>query len=81
MANQLSNSGKYLHDRLRSVRQASRHHQSGKIINVGGVGGVVSAAYEQLRNAAEYTQEHLLRQRAMRRFYSRNISFVLKGCR
>lgn len=78
MANQLSNSGKYLHDRLRSVRQASRHHQSGKIINVGGVGGVVSAAYEQLRNAAEYTQEHLLRQRAMRRFYSRNISFVLK---
>jgi hypothetical protein len=78
MANQLSSSGKYLHDRLRSLKQSSKRRQTGKIINVGGVGGVVSAAYEQLRNAAEYTQEHLLRQRAMRRFYGRNISFVLK---
>lgn len=78
MANQLSSSGKYLHDRLRSLKQSSKRRQTGKIINVGGVGGVVSAAYEQLRNAAEYTQEHLLRQRAMRRFFSRNISFVLK---
>lgn len=78
MANQFSSSGKYLHDRLRSIKQSSKHGQTGKIINVGGVGGVVSAAYEQLRNAAEYTQEHLLRQRAMRRFYSRNISFVAK---
>ncbi|HEU5121427.1 MAG TPA: hypothetical protein VFT59_01155, partial [Candidatus Saccharimonadales bacterium] len=28
-------------------------------------------AYEQLRNAAEYTEEHLLLQRAIRRFYKR----------
>lgn len=52
MANQLSSSGKYLHDRLRSLKQSSKRRQTGKIINVGGVGGVVSAAYEQLRNAA-----------------------------
>lgn len=39
------------------------------------VGRVVSAAYEQLRNAAEYTQEHLLRQRAIRRYFARNVPF------
>lgn len=48
-------------------------------INVAGVGGVVSLAYEQLRNAAEYTQEHLLRQRAIRRFYTRNLQFMSKA--
>lgn len=76
MASQLNSTGKYLHDRLRSIKPDNKALTGGKIINVGGVGGVVSAAYEQLRNAAEYTQEHLLRQRAMRRFYSRNISFI-----
>ncbi len=46
-----------------------------QMINVAGVGSVVSAAYEQLRNAAEYAQEHLLIQNAIRRFYVRSISF------
>ncbi len=78
MVNQLNDSGKYLHDQLKLIKQSEQHRQTGKIINVGGVGGVVSAAYEQLRNAAEYTQEHLLRQRAIRRFYSRNLSFLIK---
>lgn len=38
-------------------------------INVVGAGASVTAAYEQLRNAAENTEEHLLLQNAIRRFY------------
>lgn len=38
-------------------------------VNIVGAGGAVTAAYEQLRNAAENTEEHLLLQNAIRRFY------------
>lgn len=38
-------------------------------INVVGAGGALTAAYEQLRNAAENTEEHLLLQNAIKRFY------------
>jgi hypothetical protein len=50
----------------------------GETIQVPGTGKVISVAYEQLRNAAEYTEEHLLLQRAIRRFYKRNFSFYVK---
>jgi hypothetical protein len=50
-------------------------NQQGTIIQVPGTGKAISSAYEQLRNAAEYTEEHLLLQRAIRRFYTRNLSF------
>jgi len=40
-------------------------------VHVVGAGGMVTAAYEQLRNAAEYADEHLLLQKAIRRFYKR----------
>lgn len=40
-------------------------------IHVGRVGKAIMSAYEQLRNAAEYTDENLLRQRATRRFFRR----------
>lgn len=40
-------------------------------IHVVGAGRTLTAAYEQLRNAAEYTEEDLLLQRAIRRFYKR----------
>jgi hypothetical protein len=40
-------------------------------VHVAGGGRTLSFAYEQLRNAAEYTEEHLLVQRAVRRFYKR----------
>lgn len=40
-------------------------------VHVVGAGGLVTAAYEQLRNAAEYADEHLLLQKAIRRFYRR----------
>ena len=38
-------------------------------VHVVGAGGTLTSAYEQLRNAAENTEEHLLLQNAIRRFY------------
>lgn len=40
-------------------------------VHVTGAGRTLTFAYEQLRNAAEYTEEHLLLQRATQRFYRR----------
>lgn len=40
-------------------------------IHVAGAGGVLTAAYEQLRNAAENAEEHVLLQRAIKRFFRR----------
>lgn len=49
-------------------RQANVSEQK---VHVVGAGATLTAAYEQLRNAAEYTEEHVLLQRAIRRFYKR----------
>lgn len=43
-------------------------------VHIVGAGGTITAAYEQLRNAAEYTEEHLLLQRAIQRFFKRLFS-------
>ena len=48
------------------AKRASIHAEK---VNVVGAGGTLTAAYEQLRNAAENTEEHLLLQNAVRRFY------------
>jgi len=48
-------------------------HSGDKRIEVPTVGRTVSGAYEQLRNAAEYSEEHLLLQRAIKRFYRLNL--------
>ena len=45
------------------------HQARAEKVNVVGAGGTLTAAYEQLRNAAENTEEHLLLQKAIRRFY------------
>lgn len=45
--------------------------KSAEKVHIVGAGRTLTAAYEQLRNAAEYTEEHLLLQRAVRRFYKR----------
>jgi hypothetical protein len=50
---------------------AAANHNDGEKIHVTGAGRTLTFAYEQLRNAAEYTEEHLLLQRAIRRFYKR----------
>jgi hypothetical protein len=47
---------------------ANSHAQK---VHVTGAGRALTFAYEQLRNAAEYTEEHLLLQRATQRFYRR----------
>ena len=44
-------------------------------IHVQTVGSKLSTAYEQLRNASEYAEDNLLRQRAIRRYFKRNLSF------
>ena len=68
-----------LRQQLEAARAHDEHiraqHASGQIIQVPGTGKAISSAYEQLRNAAEYTEEHLLLQRAIRRFYKRSFSF------
>jgi hypothetical protein len=67
--------GRYLADTLGQARQRSlqRQTQYAQVdkVHVVGAGGAVTAAYEQLRNAAEYAEEHLLLQRAIGRFYRR----------
>jgi hypothetical protein len=67
---------------VQQLEAATRHNQAirarnehGSILQVPGTGKALSSAYEQLRNAAEYTEEHLLLQRAIRRFFNRNLSF------
>ena len=58
--------------------QIRAQNAAGQRIQVPGTGKAITAAYEQLRNAAEYTEEHLLLQRAIKRFFKRNFSFFSK---
>ena len=44
--------------------------------HVQNTGHIVSSLYEQLRNASENTEEHLLLQRAIRRYYARTLPFI-----
>ena len=46
---------------------------SGEKISVPTAGMTVASAYEQLRNAADNAEEHLLLQRAIKRFYRRSV--------
>jgi hypothetical protein len=50
---------------------AAASQNTGEKVHVTGAGRTLTFAYEQLRNAAEYTEEHLLLQRAIQRFYKR----------
>jgi len=45
-------------------------------VHVANVANVLLFAYEQLRNASENIEDHLLFQRAILRFYTRNLSFT-----
>lgn len=71
-----------LHERLESAHNRNQatsvYNAQGQLIQVSGLGKALSSAYEQLRNAAEYTEEHLLLQRAIRRYYYRSLSFFSK---
>lgn len=73
---------------LEDIQAASRDKREDDAkadkVHVVGAGGLVTAAYEQLRNAAEYADEHLLLQKAIKRFYRRmfltqNTEFIRKS--
>lgn len=72
---QLNTLGKQLEQYILRARQQSAARladsQVGDKVHVAGAGGALTAAYEQLRNAAEYSEEHVLLQHAIRRFYKR----------
>jgi hypothetical protein len=61
-----------------ALRHAERYEndchardQKTDLFHVDGAGKTLSLVYEQVRNAAEYAEEHLLLRRAIRRFYAR----------
>jgi hypothetical protein len=55
----------------RQFYEVEKAKNSAEKLHIVGAGRALTSAYEQLRNAAEYTEEHLLLQRAIRRFYKR----------
>ncbi len=64
-----------LQSRLKAIQKKPEAQKSSTTIHVPGIGSSISTAYEQLRIAAEYTEDHLLIERAIRRFLIRNLSF------
>lgn len=73
--NSLNSIGQRFADALRGATKqndaAVVSHDNAQKVHVSGAGRTLTFAYEQLRNAAEYTEEHLLLQRAIQRFYRR----------
>lgn len=77
----LSQQGKLLAESLRRVdayESSLSAHRQKDTIHVPTVGSRLSTAYEQLRNASEYGETHLLQQRAIRRYLKRVLSFHTK---
>lgn len=72
---ELNSLGAQFATRLSDASDMRKAHESSVLksekVHVVGAGGTLTAVYEQLRNAAEYTEEHLLLQHAIRRFYRR----------
>lgn len=50
-------------------------HDSGEKLHVSGVAGTLYFAYEQLRNIAEYTEQHLILRATIERFLKRHMQF------
>lgn len=71
----LNSQGVRFATRLQAAQASLTAHTDSELrsqkVRVVGAGGTLTSVYEQLRNAAEYTEEHLLLQRAIRRFYRR----------
>lgn len=72
---ELNEIGKHFIDNIQYARGASeirkQKYEAEPKVNVIGAGGAITSAFEQLRNAAENTEEHLLLQGAIRRFFKR----------
>lgn len=72
----LSPVGLVLRDALHNIAtfdNIQRNTVQEQLIHVPDVGSEISVAYEQLRNASENIEDHLLFQRAILRFYKRSI--------
>lgn len=71
-----------LQEQLRAARAHTKSELAlrsrGSTVHVPGIGRSLSSAYEQLRNAAEYTEDHLVLQHAIRRFCGRNLPVATK---
>ncbi len=77
----LSPLGALLVDSLQKIEKyekAVASQRAKETIHVQTVGSTLSTAYEQLRNASEYAEDHLLQQRAIRRYLKRVLSFHTK---
>jgi hypothetical protein len=77
MPEQISPLNELLQQQLAIAAQRDQHaanlNASGTPLEIPDTGKILSSAYEQLRNAAEYAEEHLLLQRAIKRFCKRNL--------
>ena len=74
MQPQLTPEGELL---VRNLDTAEAHplHTEGDKIHVTGVAGTIYFAYEQLRNIAEYTEQHLILRATIERFLKRHMQF------
>lgn len=78
---QLNQLGKSLVDSLQKIEAYEASllaHRGNDTVHVPQVGSALSTAYEQLRNASEYSEGDLLQQRAIRRYLKRVLSFHTK---
>jgi len=74
----LTDLGVMLEQATSNIKQYDQHREDAAhtpTIHVPNVGNTLLFAYEQLRNASENIQDHLLFQRAILRFYKRNLPF------
>ncbi len=75
MQPQLTSEGELL---VRNLDTAEAQHQptEGDKVHVSGVAGTIYFAYEQLRNIAEYTEQHLILRATIERFLKRHMQFT-----
>lgn len=78
----LSPVGEQLKQSLDTIAAYDRYylsHENSEMLHVPNVANVVLIAYEQLRNASENIEDHLLLQQAILRYYRRTVPFIDKG--
>lgn len=74
----LSPLGVVLHDSMTVLEDYDRRtivNESTPTFQVPNIGNAISSAYEQLRNASDYAEDHLLLQHASKRYFQRSINF------
>lgn len=75
----ITKNGEFLQQAINNISQFDTQKKAAikeETLHVPNVANVLLFAYEQLRNASENIEDHLLLQRAILRFYKRNISLT-----